>query len=269
MMKLIQEDNLEDKICPDVEKERKIAEEVSQKIEKGELKEDQVDGEILKKIKEANLSCEEWQNHYAFERIKDIINIEEAGPIFLPTTRSRRFLNLILDYVGCFVFALLVGVILGVSGWAFLVEGMNVYVLNFVIWMLYYGIFESIWAKSPAKFITRTRVITEDGMKPPLKTILIRTLGRFVPFEALSFLTPGRPRGWHDKWSKTIVIGETRREHRRNIKDIGDDGMQVEKNAMTRSDIYSHSVDKMFYCVKCGHKLEKNSKFCCKCGAKI
>lgn len=260
-MEFIKNDNL----GLDAAREREIAEEVSQKIEKGELKEDQIDEEILGKIKEANPSCKEWQNHYACERIKNMI----VGPRFMPAKRSMRFLNLILDYIGLSVFSLLIGFYLGIKGWSFLIENMNDSLLAFIIWMLYYGFFESIWAKTPAKFITRTRVIMEDGTKPPLKTILIRTLIRFVPFEAFTFLAPARPRGWHDKWSKTIVIEETERVHHRSINSAGYKGGRAQEGDAEKTDIHRRLTDEISYCGKCGHKLEKNSKFCSKCGAKI
>ena len=102
----------------------------------------------------------------------------------------------------------------------------------------------SIWSKTPAKFITKTKVITEYGEKPSFKTIFIRTLVRFVPFEAFSFLSPERPRGWHDRWSKTIVIDDIKK-------------------------LPSVQKPEIFYCSKCGNKLDSDSKFCAKCGAKI
>jgi len=41
--------------------------------------------------------------------------------------------------------------------------------------------------------------------QPELSTILVRSLCRAVPFDALSFLFKDTG-GWHDEWSKTYVV---------------------------------------------------------------
>jgi len=74
---------------------------------------------------------------------------------------------------------------------------------------LYYFIFEAIWQRTPGKFVTGTKVITCDGAKPKAGTIALRTLIRFVPFQALSFLGH-KVYGWHDSWSGTYVIKSKR-----------------------------------------------------------
>ena len=71
---------------------------------------------------------------------------------------------------------------------------------------LYYFIFEVTLNRTPAKYITRIKVVMDDGTKPKAKAIFIRTLCRFIPFEMLSFLSHSKPIGWHDRFSKTRVI---------------------------------------------------------------
>lgn len=71
--------------------------------------------------------------------------------------------------------------------------------------VIYYMVCESIIGCSPAKYLTKTRVIDYNGNKPGLKHIAIRTLVRLVPFEFLSFFSND---GWHDKWSETLVAKE-------------------------------------------------------------
>ncbi|HVR21682.1 MAG TPA: RDD family protein, partial [Polyangiaceae bacterium] len=66
--------------------------------------------------------------------------------------------------------------------------------------------FETLFGKTPAKWLTGTRVVTNAGNRPTFAHILHRTIVRFVPFEALSFF--GRGRGWHDRWSKTRVVSD-------------------------------------------------------------
>ena len=71
---------------------------------------------------------------------------------------------------------------------------------------LYYVIFEGIWQKTIAKFITKTKVVMRDGSKPPFLNILGRSLARYIPFEAFSYLFGAYPMGWHDSLSKTLVV---------------------------------------------------------------
>jgi uncharacterized RDD family membrane protein YckC len=70
---------------------------------------------------------------------------------------------------------------------------------------LYYFIFESIWQRTPGKFITGTKIVDFNGRRPALLTIAQRTLIRFIPFEPFSYLGK-KAYGWHDSWSGTYVV---------------------------------------------------------------
>jgi uncharacterized RDD family membrane protein YckC len=83
--------------------------------------------------------------------------------------------------------------------------GRSATILTFAIRPLYYICFESLLQQTPAKMMTRTRVITEDGRKPSPGQIIKRTLIRFIPFEAFTFLSADGSK-WHDRWSKTRVV---------------------------------------------------------------
>ncbi len=72
------------------------------------------------------------------------------------------------------------------------------------IMLLYYIVPELAFGRTPAKFITGTRVVSRDGSPLTFWRILGRTLSRFVPFEVFSFMNG--PPGWHDTWSNTLVI---------------------------------------------------------------
>lgn len=74
-----------------------------------------------------------------------------------------------------------------------------------VLWFAYFALMESTNQVTFGKLLTGTKVVTVDGRKPDTSTILLRTLCRFVPFDGLSFLG-NINRGWHDQWSKTIVV---------------------------------------------------------------
>ncbi|MBW4888699.1 RDD family protein [Mucilaginibacter sp. HMF5004] len=71
--------------------------------------------------------------------------------------------------------------------------------------MIYYLFYESVLGITPAKLLTSTRIVDENGSKPGFSNILARTLSRLVPFDAFSFFADD---GWHDKWSRTFVVKE-------------------------------------------------------------
>jgi uncharacterized RDD family membrane protein YckC len=67
----------------------------------------------------------------------------------------------------------------------------------------YYFVFETAFQRTPAKFVTGTKVVMQDGSKPSAGAIAKRTLSRFVPFEPLS----GKEgTWWHDRWTDTRVV---------------------------------------------------------------
>jgi len=80
-------------------------------------------------------------------------------------------------------------------------------VITTIFPIFYYIIMEAILGQTLGKMITNTVVVTEDGEKPTLGTILLRTIVRFIPFDAFSYLGQ-RDTGWHDRWSKTRVVSK-------------------------------------------------------------
>ena len=136
--------------------------------------------------------------------------IKTAKKIFksLPTTQGKRFANYIIDSIAIYVFIFVVGFILSLVGLYGLIENINNYLLGITLTLIFYTFFEYNWSKTPAKFITKTRVVMNNGKKPEFWDIVVRTLVRFIPFEAFSFLGSRNPTGWHDRWSKTMVIDD-------------------------------------------------------------
>ena len=67
----------------------------------------------------------------------------------------------------------------------------------------YYLIFEGIFRTTPAKILTNSVVTLIDQKKTEFVDVLIRTLCRRIPFDAISYF--GRT-GWHDALSETTVI---------------------------------------------------------------
>ena len=69
-----------------------------------------------------------------------------------------------------------------------------------------YFICEYFWQQTPGKLLTKTVVINEYGNKPDLRQIALRSLVRFVPFEAFSCFGDNYSYGWHDRWADTFVV---------------------------------------------------------------
>jgi uncharacterized RDD family membrane protein YckC len=123
-----------------------------------------------------------------------------------PVGKGKRFATYLIDYAGIYATAFLFGALITLTFGQPGLDAMlavNEIVLSLLFFFAYYLVFEGIWARTPAKLILGTVVVAEDGRKPPFRSILIRTLCRFIPFEPFSFFGE---RGWHDGLSKTYVM---------------------------------------------------------------
>jgi len=121
------------------------------------------------------------------------------GDGLMDASQGQRFANLLIDYVCFLLLCFVLGAIIATIGKPELAG-----LVSWPTMLGYYVFFESIFNATPGKMVTKTRVVTLDGAKPSFGQILGRTLARFVPFEAFSFL--GGNSGWHDRWSKTRVV---------------------------------------------------------------
>lgn len=77
-----------------------------------------------------------------------------------------------------------------------------------LLYPAFYAFCENKWQRTPGKYLTRTVVIDEYGNKPELRSIILRSLIRLVPFEPFSCLSDNYSNGWHDRWAKTWVVTE-------------------------------------------------------------
>lgn len=69
------------------------------------------------------------------------------------------------------------------------------------------GLEAATGGKTIGKYLTRTRAVTENGIRIGPKKAILRFLVRLVPFEPFSALgSPCWP--WHDRWTKTLVVDE-------------------------------------------------------------
>lgn len=127
----------------------------------------------------------------------------------IPAGKGKRLANFLVDYVAIFIF---VTILLLASGLDVeseetdrLMQG-----LIFLAYLLDYLFFEYLTGgKSVGKYLTRTRVIRQDGTQPRFGQLLGRSLARLIPFELFSFLSRSTE-GWHDSLSRTMVIDERR-----------------------------------------------------------
>lgn len=112
-----------------------------------------------------------------------------------------RFVHLIVDYFIIVILSYLINSIPAINDTILNLLGLFV-ILSYP---LLYIVMEYKFQQTPGKMVTNFVVIDKYADKPNLKTCLLRTLIRFVPFEPFSCLgTPSR--GWHDKWTNTYVV---------------------------------------------------------------
>lgn len=125
-------------------------------------------------------------------------------------SRGTRLVNSLVDSVANTLLSSVMGFFYGLTRLP--VDPMlgAVVVLSITVFATigYHVFFEYFFNKTPAKWLTHTRVVRVDGGRPRFLQIVGRTLARYVPFEPLSFLS--RTVGWHDRWSGTRVIVDRR-----------------------------------------------------------
>lgn len=138
---------------------------------------------------------------------------------------SQRFLNLIIDTVMqlllFFVVLMFMVANAQANGDVTFISNLEKntilqYTITTVISLVYYNFFEIVTARTVGKYLTQTIVVDENGEKPNHETILIRSLCRLIPFNALSFLGISG-RGWHDTISKTYVVNKNQLEEKKRL----------------------------------------------------
>jgi uncharacterized RDD family membrane protein YckC len=145
-----------------------------------------------------------------------VLNIPAASPDEaasvgeLPLAlRRHRFLNSIIDSVAYTLFCGLIGAILGATHMQSVLQAVgpfpNNYIFAAVLMLLYYVPTEKMFGCTPGKLLTGTRVVSLSGGPTTFRQILVRTMCRWIPLEAFTFLSPKRY-GLHDRLSNTRVI---------------------------------------------------------------
>ncbi len=120
-----------------------------------------------------------------------------------PAGLGRRFGNLVVDTT---LFALLAyGVIAALSVEQLLLWGTWLSWGLLLLFALVWSLPEMLFGRTLGKLLTGTRVVNLQGECPTAGQVCVRTVVRWVPFDAWSFLW-GDDVGWHDSWANTRVV---------------------------------------------------------------
>ncbi|WP_419700433.1 RDD family protein [Mucilaginibacter sp. NFX135] len=140
---------------------------------------------------------------------------EQTTSNYVSASSGQRFMNLIADMImAVLLFSTLIEMLIYsdlhnnilMRFQAVIGEKFTLLILIFIGRLLYYVPFEVAFGATPAKYLTETRVINDNGENSDFSTILKRTLARCIPFESFSFLFGNG--GWHDRISATSVVKE-------------------------------------------------------------
>lgn len=121
---------------------------------------------------------------------------------------SKRALNCVIDLTILVLVRLALNAMAGLS-WE--VSTFSFWLVNGLLFIYYYAIFEAATGKTPGKMVTDTRAIQHNGQPLTTDKAVLRSFVRLIPFEFLSFLF-GQREGWHDRISGTCVIQAVSRQ---------------------------------------------------------
>jgi len=120
----------------------------------------------------------------------------------LLASSGQRFGNYIIDGI----FRVFIILIIWPSSLSHFPLQMNDIVVIMMVALFYYVPFEAFWGRTIGKLITGTKAVNHNGDSLTFWKAVGRTLCRFIPFEAFTFLSGRRPEGWHDRITKTKVV---------------------------------------------------------------
>lgn len=121
---------------------------------------------------------------------------------------GTRLAHFVVDFFGVFIVAMILSFVIEILGNRqdpFTMQ-INSYGIFILAYFLYFVILEYKFQKTIAKFLTKTKVVMNDGSKPELNKIFLRTVYRLIPFDCISFIFTSN--GFHDRFSNTNVIKE-------------------------------------------------------------
>jgi uncharacterized RDD family membrane protein YckC len=154
-------------------------------------------------------------NFFSDEPIEEVQYKASKESVTLKTpSAGKRFANYTIDLIVLIILVVVFMMVSAIVGVAIYPEAAATIesdfenynlLISLVIHFSYYTLFESSGGRTIGKLITGTRVVDKHGRNPGVKAVFLRTISRYVPFNAFSFLG-SEPRGWHDAWTDTWVI---------------------------------------------------------------
>ena len=118
-------------------------------------------------------------------------------------TPGTRFAYFLLDLLCIYFVNAILGIFLFSTGNFYVGDELTFRVISSIMFFLFYFLMEVSMGTTPGKLIAGYTVIDKFARRPSAGTIVLRSLCRLIPFEALSCLGS---RGWHDSLSKTWVV---------------------------------------------------------------
>jgi uncharacterized RDD family membrane protein YckC len=117
---------------------------------------------------------------------------------------GTRTLNFIVDTLIIFFLSLL-----AYNGWKFYAYYYHIIYIPFYyffwsILFLYYILFESIFSRTPGKWLSLSKVVNKNGKKATFLQIVLRSLARLTIIDC--FFIPFLDKTLHDFISKTEVV---------------------------------------------------------------
>lgn len=81
----------------------------------------------------------------------------------------------------------------------------------FLFYLVYIFLFELFFQRTPAKWMTKTKVVTLDGRRPAIWQFIIRALIRTSMVSMFGLAWNGKP--FHDTFSRTILVSTETSNH--------------------------------------------------------
>lgn len=126
--------------------------------------------------------------------------------VYVSATAGLRFANFIVDQIMVIIIAIAFGVVMAfLSSEVKQKESAGETLITYGLIFAYYVVMEVFFGRTIGKFVTGTKVVDLSDEKPSFGKVCVRSLCRFIPFEAFSFLGQSAS-GWHDSISKTRVV---------------------------------------------------------------
>lgn len=121
----------------------------------------------------------------------------------------RRFITRLIDLIVIYFLTLFILIIIQATEILRLIQHDRTagYIVLSIGAFIYYLVSEYLFGRTIGKIWMGTKVISLRGRPLQFGWVFLRTLCRFIPFEALSFFA--QVQGLHDRLSKTAVVSTT------------------------------------------------------------